>query len=280
MASSMALPNPLDESYFRRFPRIVALIRIVEEKFKIQHMNTTRRLAVVLFYVVALHASSAFALYSGLSEFSADFLRDYDLAQKAVEQSKSAEPLLVLLERYTSPMEKAELEVSIGLAYNQRGGVVDHAKAVVHFTEALQCALPEKTYLTILMLRGNSQEQLKKTNEALRDYLRGLLACSYHDLSGGWPEIQSPKVPIYLNSPDPENSERVRDYNTYRESIDLQQFLLSQRFYFIEAVKRVRQEVPKSDDQIVEILGTLSPDSRRFELITDWLKSVNKWPRP
>jgi hypothetical protein len=209
-----------------------------------------------------------------------NFLRDYDLAQKAVDQSKSAEPLLVLLERYTSPMEKAELEVSIGLAYNQRSGVVDHAKAVVHFTEALQCALPERTYLTILMLRGNSQEQLKKTNEALRDYLRGLLACSYHDLSGGWPEIQSPKVPIYLNSPDPENSERVRDYNTYRESIDLQQFLLSQRFYFIEAVKRVRQEVPKSDDQIVEILGALSPDSRRFELITDWLKSVNKWPRP
>jgi|GEM_PF-2889394 len=135
--------------------------------------------------------------------------------------------------------------------------------------------------MQILMWRGNSQEQMKKSNEALKDYLRGLLACSYYDLSGGWPdEIQSPKETIYTNSPDPENSERVRDYNTYRKNIDFQRFLLMQRFFLIDAVKRVRPEVSKSDDQIVNVLATLSPDSSRFGTITDWLKSENLRPWP
>lgn len=83
-----------------------------------------------------------------------------------------------------------------------------------------------------------------------------------------------------MNSLDPENGERVRDYNTYRKFIDFQRFLLMQRFFLIEAVKRVQPEVSKSDDQIVDILATLSPDSSRFGTITDWLKSENVQPWP
>lgn len=83
-----------------------------------------------------------------------------------------------------------------------------------------------------------------------------------------------------MNSPDPENSERVRDYNTYRKTIDFQRFLLMQRFFLIEAVKRVQPDLAKSKDQIVDILATLSPDSSRFETITDWLKSENSQPWP
>ena len=217
-------------------------------------MNTTG-LGAVLYYAVALYASSALATHSGLSGFSSDFLRDYDSAEKSVGQYKSVEPLLELLEKYTN-------------------------EAVAHFTAALQYPLPEKTYIKILMWRGNSQEQLKKANEALMDYLRALLACSYHDLSGGWPEIQTSKMPIYMNSADPENSERVRDYNTYRKSIDFQRFLLMQRYFLIDAVKRIRPDPSKTDVQIVEILGTLSPDSSRFGTITDWLKSENLRPWP
>ena len=103
------------------------------------------------------------------------------------------EPLIALQRRYTNETEQAELEVSIGLTYNQRTGVVDPSKAVVHFTAALGYDLPERTYIQIVGWRGNSQEQLKKPKEALTDYLRGLLACSYYDLTGGWPEIQQPK---------------------------------------------------------------------------------------
>ncbi len=249
-------------------------------------MNSARSLTVVVFFAVALHFSSALAIHSGLSGFSSDFLRDYNAAQQRVNESKSAEPLLALLAKHTNATETAELELSIGLVYGQRTGLVDPAKAVVHFTAALRYELPERTYIEILMWRGNSQEQLKKTTEALRDYLRALLACSYYDLSGGWPELQPSKVQIYLSrapnpkKDDPENAERMRDYNRYRKSIDFQQFMLMQRYYLVEAVKRVTNERSGDRAEIMEMLGTLTPDSSRFGLICDWLKSENKRPWP
>lgn len=243
-------------------------------------MNATSHIAAIVLCAVALPLSSALAAHSGLSGFSSGFLRDYESAQKAVDQTKSAEPLLALLAKATNTTEKAELEVSIGLVYGQRTGVLDPAKAAVHFTAALEYELPEKTQIEILMWRGNALEQLKKGTEALKDYLRGLLACSYHDLSGGWPEIQSPKVPIFTHSTDPENAERIRDYNAYRKAIDFQQFLLMQRYYLIEAVKRVTKDPLREPAVIMETLSTLSPDSSRLEIIRQWLKSENKrlWP--
>jgi hypothetical protein len=238
-----------------------------------------------LFAGVSLQAE--YRVYDA-GRFSSDFRRDYEAAQQSVNQSKSAEPLFALLAKYTDAAETAELELSIGLVYGQRTGLVDPAKAVVHFTAALRHELPERAYIEVVMWRGNSQEQLKKMSEALRDYLRGLLACSYYDLSGGWHELQRSKVPIYLSHPgrpgsekdDPENAERTRDYNRYRKSIDFQQFLLMQRYYLVEAVKRVTNERSGDRAEIMEILGTLTPDSSRFGLIGDWLKSENKRPWP
>jgi hypothetical protein len=107
-----------------------------------------------------------------------------------------------------------------------------------------------------------------------------LLACSYHDLSGGWPEIKASKVPIYINSPDPENTERIRDYNNYRENIDFQGFLLMQRYYLIDAVKRVTKESPSNQAQVLEMLGNLTPDNNRYGIVMDWLRSENKHPWP
>jgi hypothetical protein len=181
---------------------------------------------------------------------------------------------------YAGDAEQADLEVSSGLKYSQMTGLVDNSKAVSHFTAALGHDLPDKTYIQVLMWRGSCQEQLKKPNEALADYLRGLLACSYYELPGGWPEIQSPKVPISVNSSDPGNDQRLRDCNQYRKRIDFQQFLLMQRYYFIEAVKRVRPEAARTDGEIVKILGSLSPDSSRCGAIMNWLKSENKRPWP
>jgi hypothetical protein len=244
-------------------------------------MNPRIKIAGIVLFVLALHGSTVLAAHSGLSGLSPAFLRDYDVAQKMVDEMKSAEPLLGLVQRYTNVAEKAELEVSIGLVYGQRTGVVDPAKAVAHFTAALKYELPEKTCLQILLWRGNSHEQLKQTRDALHDYLRGLLACSYHDLSGGWPTILDPKIPIYVGGPpDPENAERARDYNRYRKAIDFQQFLLQQRYFLIDAVKRLTKKQSDSDAQMVEILEKLSPDSSRHGIILDWLKSENKRPWP
>jgi hypothetical protein len=243
-------------------------------------MNTKGNITAAIACVIAFYVLPAFPQFSGLSGFSEAFLRDYTSAQDLVNQTKSAEPLLALQRRYTNEPEQAELEVSIGLIYNQRTGVVDPSKAVVHLTAALGHDLPEKTCIEIFMWRGGSQEQLKKPKEALTDYLRGLLACSYHDLTGGWPEIQPSKLPIFINSPDPGNDQRIKDYQQYRKRIDFQRFLLMQRYYFIDAVKRVRPEAAKSDGEIVKMLETLSPDASRYGPITDWLKSENKRPWP
>src|SRR5208283_2571435 len=146
-------------------------------------------------------------------------------------------------------------------------------------TAALGYDLPERTYIQIVGWRGNSQEQLKKPKEALTDYLRGLLACSYYDLTGGWPEIQQPKDQNLINSGDSEN-QRARDYILYMKQIDFRQFLLRSRYYLIDAVKRVRPQAAESDAEIVQMLQTLSPDSSRYGTITDWLKSENKCPWP
>lgn len=236
--------------------------------------------------IASVWSIPVFALHSGLldvegeSIFSKDFIRDYESAQTMVDELKSAEPLLKLLKKCQKPEEQEELKLSIGLVYNQRTGVVDPTKAVLHLSSALKYNLPEKTYLQILLWRGNSLEALKKYDKALKDYLRGLLACSYHDLSGGWSEIKSSNVPILLHSDDPENAQQVRDYQRYRKRIDFQSFLLMQRYYLIDATKRIQSDASIDIDRVLKILKELSPDSSRYDLIIQLLKSENKQPWP
>jgi len=219
------------------------------------------------------------AQFPGLPGCSHEFYRDVMAAERMVNEEKSVEPVLALQPRYTNALEQVSLEISIGLDYNQRTGVVNPTNAVVHFTMALNYDnLPDQTRLEILMWRGGSLEQMGKFDEALKDFLRGLLECSYHDFSGGWPEILKPKVAIYMNSPDPENPQRARDYNRYRRQVDFQRFLLRYRYSFIDSVKRVRQN--KTDQDILEIIQDLSPDSGRNEKIVESLKSENKQPWP
>jgi hypothetical protein len=236
--------------------------------------------------MATLCACPAFAFHSGLTTaqgdciFTAGFIQNYQAAQHSVDKLKSAEPFITLLTKYPKPEEQAELELSIGLLYNQRTGVVDPAKAVIHLGRALEFHLPEKTYIEICMWRGGSYEQLKQHPEALRDYLRGLLACSYHDLSGGWPEIASPNVPIFINSTDPENAQRARDYRIYRAAIDLKRFLLMQRYYLIDAIKRVQADGALDDNALAKAIHELTPDRSRYDLIVSFLKSENKQPWP
>lgn len=247
----------------------------------------TRRLRSMVFLVVLIFCNcSAFALHSGLVGangeciFTKEFIQDYEAAQKSVDNAKSAKPLLTLLTKYQRPEEQAELQLSIGLVYNQRTGIVDPARAVIHLSRALEYNLPERTYIATCTWRGCAYEQLKKYPEALRDYIRGLLACSYRDLGGGWPEILPPTVPIYEHSEDPENIERVKDYQRYRNEIDLKRFLLMQRYTLLDSVKRVQTAGSIDDESLVKTVKELTPDTSRCDAITGLLKSENKCPWP
>lgn len=249
-------------------------------------MKQYAKTVAAAFVAIVVCAPSAFALHSGLTGadgeciFTKEFIQDYETSQASVDTLKSAEPLLALLPKYRKPEEQAELEVSIGLVYNQRTGVVDPAKAIAHFSRALEFSLPERTYIEICMWRGGSYEQLKQYPAALRDYIRGLLVCSYRDLAGGWPEILPATVPIYMNSEDPEDIQRARDYQRYRYAIDLKRFFLMQRYYLIDAVRRVKTDGAIADSAFEKVVKELTPDTSRYEIISDLLKSENKRPWP
>jgi len=157
---------------------------------------------------------------------------------------------------------------------------VDYPKALVHLTAALQYELPEQTYIELLMLRGNCEEFLGNKAGALSDYLRGLLACSYHELSGGWPEYRQPHYRTVASPPDPEWHERGRDSRVDRNAIDTQRFILMQRYFFVDAVKRLMNLHQADQKTIREVLAELSTDSSRFGIILRWINSENSRPNP
>ncbi len=78
----------------------------------------------------------------------------------------------------------------------------------------------------------------------------------------------------------PRTSNAQRDYREYRQRSDLQRILLMQRFYFAEAVKRIRSRSSLGDEQLLAMLEELSPDTSRYALIMNWLKAPAERPGP
>ena len=243
-----------------------------------------------IFASVILSATgSSLAHYVNFTDLAGDtihpqeFNEDYAAAQKLVTETKSAQPFLDMLEKYDGPAEIAELEYTLGLIYGQRTGVVDVKKSVIHFTKALNYRLPEQAYIDALMLRGNASEQGDDHRAALDDYLRGLLACSQYDLAGGWPEEKRPEWSWDHRSLDPQELQKARDYRIYREKLRFKQHVLRQRFYFVDAVKRMQKHFESTGTKLNlrEDLARLSPpDNRRFKKIVKWLKAENQQPWP
>src|ERR1039458_8193085 len=198
----------------------------------------------------------------------------------ASNTGEETELLEAQLKKSTNAVEKAQLEEGLGRLYSYRTGLVDYPKAVVHLTAALQNELSEHTYLELLMLRGNCEEVLGKNGGALRDYLRGLLGCSYHDLSGGWPEYRSPHYRNSVAPPDPEWHERMSESRVDRNAIDTQRSILLQRYGFVDCVQRLLSSHLVDEETIRAVLAELSTDNSRCGIILHWLNSENKQPNP
>jgi hypothetical protein len=79
---------------------------------------------------------------------------------------------------------------------------------------------------------------------------------------------------------DAEWRQSGRDYLRYREAIDLTRFLLQQRYYFVDAVRRVQADGAIDDKALKEALSELSPDNSRYDLVSGFLKSEHKRPWP
>lgn len=215
---------------------------------------------------------------SGETVLSPAFLEERSAAEKAAQLSHSVEPLLKLLEKYRKPEETAELELTIGMVYGQRTGLVNPAQSVVHLTSALKYALPEDVRLQALVWRADALARLGQFDDAMKDRVRVLLAVSYRDLSGGCPEIKQSALPISNRSDDPENERRRQDYQQYRAQLEIQQHLLMDRYSSIEAIRGIQRRLSIGDEKILVLLNELSPDRSRHEIVLRWLKAEN--PRP
>lgn len=241
---------------------------------------------LVVFALVALGHSPSYAFnlalqdLNGVDAFEQQFIEDYERANVQLMEEGSLGAMLDLLPKYQRPLEQAELQLTIGLAYNQRTGLVDPAKAVEHLSNAFKFDLPEKTSIDILMWRGGSYEQSKRPRKALEDYLRGLVACSYYDLSKEWPEIEEPPHPIYMNSSDPENGTRIRDYSAYRRKTDFIRHLLTQKYYFVDSIRRVQLTSKIDQKTVVATLKTLTPDAHAIKTVERFLSEQNDRPWP
>ena len=244
-------------------------------------MKNRLLIIVSLSCTTAFFGLSAFAdTYSGYTGFSEAFLRDITAAQFTTNSKTSVEYFVNLQHRYTNSAELAELEVQIATCYEQRAETLNPSNAVVHYTAALEYDLPDRGRIRVLSWRGSALVQLGKVNDALKDYLRGLLTCTYYDIPADWPDILGSKVTILMStrSFDPENSVRAKDYVEYRRQLDFQQFLIMQRYSLIDAVKTNRKG--KSDQELIKIMDALSPDSKRVEKIIELINSENKRPWP
>jgi tetratricopeptide (TPR) repeat protein len=197
---------------------------------------------------------------AGNFAYSDDFLRDYADALSEIANTGSAAPLHQLLETYDHPNERAELELTLGVIYAQRTGLVSPDKAITHLSRALDFELPDRAYVDALLWRAGAYEQLKKRDDAIRDHLRGLVAClkfADHDIR---PELLPPETLFSINPQDEEERQIKADYERYRSSVLLQQHIRRQRGYFAQAIRRLTNGQENNEDKLRTMLETITPD--------------------
>lgn len=234
----------------------------------------------LLFALAMMPASHGFFLQltdpSGETVHSPEFIADYNAASEAAGQGQSIKPMADLLGKYTGTNERAELQYSLGLLYGQRTGVVDYPKSITHFTEALGFKLPHAKRIDAYMLRGNAYENDDQDQRALEDYLRGLLDCSEHDLSGPWPSDAPAPLAWNHHSKDPVEIQKGRDYIAQRDRNRRIQHLMRQKHYFIDAIKRVRAE----KDLKTVLSRFASGEEERISKVLGWIEAENPRPWP
>jgi hypothetical protein len=224
------------------------------------------------------------------ASFSDEFKKAY--AAAGVDQSDPSciAKLEAMLSQFTRDEEQAEIQLSLGVIHGQRTGLVDPAKAVLHFTEALHYELPPTVRTRVFVWRGNAQEQQEHRRAALMDYIRGLLICTQFDLSHGWP-ADPPRLSEDTREEtavDPSSSRgtEVRtgpasaEYLLQSRLIRIEREMLMHRFYLVEAVKRVTTKEKLSGRDLDKEIAFIVSDSRRARQISGWCASENRRPWP
>src|SRR5262245_50290287 len=121
-----------------------------------------RLILIVLAILPAFQASAFFTVeyrVAATNIFSDAFKKDYEAAIHSGDKG-SLIAFEKMLGQYKLPHEQAELQTIIGVRYGQTRGLVNPAKAVEHFGNALAFELPPIVRLQIHLWRGNAYEQM------------------------------------------------------------------------------------------------------------------------
>lgn len=220
--------------------------------------------------------------------FSEKFRHAYTAATSDQSKPDAVTQLEEMREKCTRPEEIAEIELTLGVIYGQRAGMVDQVKAVPHFTKALNHEPPATVRTGVLVWRGNALEQQKRYRAALPDYLRGLVICTQFDLFHGWPK----DPPSLQEDPRPESAvdptalEGRRsgpgrsgpDALAQHRLIRIEREMLMHRYYLVDAVQRIAKHEKLDAIEAEQEIAYLVSDSRRATQIMLWCQDKNERP--
>ena len=225
-----------------------------------------------------------------LSLFSPTFFRELDAANRA---SQPVPRLEALYQKSNAPAEQAEIELTIARVLCQRTGLVNPAESIKWYDKALVRDLPPTALAKQFILRGNMHERLNHSEEALADYVRGLLVCLQFNLPDTWPDRDGAGklLPPPINSgqdftderaeaPRLEQLQRSADYRRESEMIRREQDLLRQRYYYVDAIKRVQQHDQRSEESLRAIAENLTNRKDRVDEVLRRVREPNPRPWP
>jgi hypothetical protein len=222
--------------------------------------------------------------------FSPTFFRELDEANRA---TNAVSQLEALYRKFDKPAEQAEIELTIARIFCQRTGLVDPAESIKWYDKGLVRDLPSTALAKQFILRGNMHERLKHNEEALADYVRGLLICLQFNLPATWPkEDGTGKL-----QPPPRNSgfeiqdegsgtrrlarqQQSEDYRRESEMIRREQDLLMQRFYYVDAIKRVLEHEGLQESFLRTVCEKLTNRKDRVDEVLRRVREANPRPWP
>jgi hypothetical protein len=224
------------------------------------------------------------------SLFSPTFFAELGAASRATNPLSQLE---ALYDKFKRPAEQAEIELTIASIFCQRTGFVDPAEAIKWYDKALVRDLAPTALAKQFILRGNMHERLKHNDDALSDYVRGLLVCLQFNLPEVWPKqdgtgkLQPPPVNGGMDGSDGGTAarrlaDRQRSADCRRESEmnRREQDLLQRRFFYVDAIKRVLEHERLPEASLGAICENLTNRKDRIDEVLRRVRQPNPRPWP
>ena len=254
-------------------------------------MKHRRTLLAVLALSLSLTGTLARATETDMSciDYQSPISRNFLVELDAANHGEAPVAQLEALHRKAvSPAEQAEIELTLGRIYCQRTGMVNPAKAIEWYNKALVRDLPPTVLAQQFILRGNMHERLEHTDEALRDYCRGMLICLQFNLPSTWPDesgtglLQPAPIDNSLDaraeSDQLDEKTQTAEWRRDRDATRRDQDLMRMRYYYIDAIVRVMGARKVSEAGLQKIAEKLT---NRKDRVTELLRRVREPnPRP